>query len=130
MGFEKVYNLYVFEPILVHGTMLLKASLHGAKKKRGGWVGRSPPPICKHKVFITGSEPVHMGSVLAGRMMLEVVLHSLKKRGGWGRRSPPFANRLPACGVEKVRMASVFASPGVGGKQPPRLQIDCLHGGI
>ena len=60
-----------------------------------------------------------MGSVLAGRMMLEVVLHSLKKRGGWGRRSPPFANRLPACGVEKVHMAAVSASPGVGGKAAP-----------
>ena len=86
MGFEKVYNLYVLEPILVHGTMLLKASLHGVKRKRLG--GRSPP-ICKHKVFIAGSEPVHMGSVFAGKRILEVFLHSLKQRGGWGSRSPP-----------------------------------------
>ena len=48
-------------------------------------------------------------------MILEVFLHSLKSAGVGGDLAPPFANRLPACGVEKVHMASVFASPGVGG---------------
>ena len=58
-----------------------------------------------------------MGSVFAGRMILEVFLHSLKKRGGWGRRSPPICKYT--CGVEKVHMASAFANPGVGGKAAP-----------
>ena len=66
---------------LVHGAMFLKASLHGLKSKTGGLGGGggAAPPICKHKVFMTGSERVHMGSVFAGRMMLEATLHSLKK---------------------------------------------------
>ena len=38
-----------------------------------------------------GSERVHMGSVFAGRMILDVALHSLKKHGGWGDIAPPFA---------------------------------------
>ena len=29
-----------------------------------------------------------MGSVFAGRMILDVALYSLKKCGGWGGRSP------------------------------------------
>ena len=29
-----------------------------------------------------------MASVFAGRMILEVFLHSLKKGGGWGSRNP------------------------------------------
>ena len=41
----------------------------------GGGRGRSPP-ICKHSVVMTGSERVHMGSVFAGRMMLEATLLS------------------------------------------------------
>ena len=55
--------------------MFLKASLHSLKRKPGvggGWA----PPICKHSVFMTGSERVHMGSVFAGRMMLEATLLS------------------------------------------------------
>ena len=60
-----------------------------------------------------------MGSVFAGRMILEVLLHSLKNLGVGGNVTRPFANRLPACGVEKVHAASVFASPGVGGKAAP-----------
>ena len=40
-----------------------------------------------------------MGSVFAGRMILDVALYSLKKRGGWG------------------------------GRRPPNLQTDCLHDG-
>ena len=46
----------------------------------GGGVGEAqpPPPICKHNVFVTGSGRVHMGSVFAGRMMLEATLLSLK----------------------------------------------------
>ena len=49
MGFEKVYNLYVLEPNLVHGTMLLKASLHGVKRKRLG--GRSPPHLQTQSLY-------------------------------------------------------------------------------
>ena len=30
-----------------------------------------------------------MGSVFAGRMILDVALYSLKKHGGWGGRSFP-----------------------------------------
>ena len=63
---------------LVHGAMFLKASLHGLKRKPGGLGGRSPP-ICKHNVFMTGSEKAHMGSVFAGRMILEATLLSLTK---------------------------------------------------
>ena len=85
--------------ILADDAMFLKASLHGVKKKAGGVGGSPPPPICTHDVFITGSERGHMGSVFAGRMILEVLLHSLSKRGAWGRRSPH------------------------------NLQTDCLHGG-
>ena len=57
-----------------------------------------------------------MGSVFAGRTILEVFLQSA---GVGGDVAPTFANRLPACGVEKVHMASVFASPGVVGKVAP-----------
>ena len=54
--------------------------VHGVKKARGlgGGGAQHPLPICKHNVFITGSERVHMGSVFAGRMMLEATLLSLK----------------------------------------------------
>ena len=62
-------------------------------------------------------------------MILEVFLHSLKSAGVGGDLAPPFANRLPACGVEKVHMASVVASPRGWGERP-RLQIECLHDGI
>ena len=59
--------------------MFLKASLHSLKRKRGvggGGGGEWAPPICKHNVFMTGSERVHMGSVFAGRMMLKATLLS------------------------------------------------------
>ena len=56
MSFEKLENNFVFGASLVHGVMFLKASLHGLKRKRGA-------PICKHNVFMTGSERLHMGSV-------------------------------------------------------------------
>ena len=64
--------------------MLLKTSLRSLKRKRrggGGWGGLGggggrSPPICKHSVVMTGSERVHMGSVFAGRMMLEATLLS------------------------------------------------------
>ena len=104
-GFENVYNNYLFETVLVDGTMFFSDVLQSKPTRRkkkagglgGGGGGRSPPPICKHNIFITGSERVHMASVFAGRMILEVFLHSLKKRTGWGGRSfPPFASRLPA----------------------------------
>ena len=45
-----------------------------------------PPPFNTHDVFITRSESGHMGSVFAGRMILDVALYSLKKCGGWGGR--------------------------------------------
>ena len=88
MVFEQVYNNYAREASLADDAMFLKKSCTG---------GRKPPPICTHDVFITGSERGHMGSVFAGRMILDVALYTLKKRGGLGRTSPPqFANRLPA----------------------------------
>ena len=70
--------------------MFLKASLHGTARLKeraggvwgGGWGGgRSPPPICKHNVFMTGSERVDMGSVFAGKMIPKAILHILKKTG-------------------------------------------------
>ena len=79
MSFEKLYNNFVFGASLLHGVMFLKTSLHSLKRKQGGGGevggGRSPP-ICKHSVVMTGSERVHMGSVFAGRMMLEATLLS------------------------------------------------------
>ena len=44
------------------GAKILEVSLHGVKKKRG--------------TFITGSEGVHMGFVLASRMIAAAILHS------------------------------------------------------
>ena len=55
--------------------MFLKASLHSLKRKRGVG-GMGAPRVCKHNVFMTGAERVHMGSVFAGRMMLEATLLS------------------------------------------------------
>ena len=37
------------------------------------------PPFCKRDVFLTGSERVHVGSVFAGRMILEASLLSIQK---------------------------------------------------
>ena len=34
--------------------------------------------MCKHNAVMTGSERIHMGSVFAGRMMLEATLLSIK----------------------------------------------------
>ena len=60
--------------------MFLKASLRGLKDSGGvGGGGGAAPPICKHNVVMTGSERVHMGSVFAGNMIPEAMLHSLKK---------------------------------------------------
>ena len=67
----------MFDASLVNGAMFLTTSLHGLKRKRGVGGG---PPICKHNVFMTGSERVHMGSVFAGRLIVEATLPSLKKR--------------------------------------------------
>ena len=72
----------MFDASLVHGAMFLKASLHGLKRQQRGWgggMGDPPPPICKHNVFMTGSERVHTGSVFAGKMIPEAMLHSYKK---------------------------------------------------
>ena len=67
----------MFDAGLVHGAMFLKASLHGLKRQRGGWGGGGQaPPICKHNVVMSGSERVHMGSVFAGKMTPEAMLHS------------------------------------------------------
>ena len=77
MSVEKPYNNFVFGASLLHGVMFLKTSLHSLKRKRGGGgLGGAQPPICKHSVVMTGSERVHMGSVFAGRMMLEATLLS------------------------------------------------------
>ena len=54
----------------------MKESLHGFKRKRGGLAAA---PICKHNVFMTGSERVHMGSFFAGKKTPKAILHSLKK---------------------------------------------------
>ena len=88
-GIEKLYNSCAREASLADGAVFLKASLHGVKRKLGGWGGAQPPRICTHDVFITGSERGHMGSAFADRMILAVALYSLKKCGGWGGRSPP-----------------------------------------
>ena len=63
----------MFGASLLHGVMFKPAQ---PKKKAGVWGGGWGPPICKHIVFMTGSERVHMGSVFAGRMMLEATLLS------------------------------------------------------
>ena len=65
----------MFDASLVHGAMFLKASLRGLKRQRGVG-GGAAPPICKHNVVMTGSERVHMGSVFAGKMIPEAMLHS------------------------------------------------------
>ena len=69
----------MFDASLVHGAMFLTTSLHGLKRKPGGWGGEPPPPFANIIVFVTGSERVHMGSVFAGRMILEATLLSLTK---------------------------------------------------
>ena len=71
----------MFGATLVHGVMSLKASLHGLKRKWGGWGvgGGVGGGICQHNIFMTGSDRVHMGSTFAGRMMLEATLLSSKK---------------------------------------------------
>ena len=40
--FEKLYNNYVLEPVLVDGTMLFETSLHGVERKRRGWAQPHP----------------------------------------------------------------------------------------
>ena len=92
MVLEQVYNNYAREASLADDAMFWKESLRGVKKQARGLGGAQPPPtppICTHDVFITGSERGHMGSVFAGRMILDVALYSLKKCGVWGRRRPP-----------------------------------------
>ena len=90
MLFEQVYNNYAREASLADDAMFLKESLHGRS---------TPPPICTHDVFITGSERGHMGSVFPGRMILDVALHSLIKHGGWGGRSSPVCKQSLHHGV-------------------------------
>ena len=58
----------MFDASFVHGAMFLKASLHGLTS-----------PFA-NTTFMTGSERVHMGSVFAGKMIPEAMLHT-KKRG-------------------------------------------------
>ena len=53
----------MFDASLVQGAMFLKASLHGLKRQRGVG-GPQPPPFANTNVVMTGSERVHMGSIL------------------------------------------------------------------
>ena len=74
---KKSHNNYVFDAILVDGAILLKDSLHGAKKKAGGLGGAQPHPFAN--IFITGSG------------FLKTSLHGVIKKagGGWGGEPPP-----------------------------------------
>ena len=66
----------MFDASRVHGAMFLTTRLHGLKKKPGVGEGGAAP-ICKHNVFMTGSEGAHTGSVFACRMTLEATLLNL-----------------------------------------------------
>jgi len=88
MSIVKLENNYMLDASLVHGAMFLKASLHGLKRKQGGWGRAQPPHLQTQRLY--GSEiRVHMGSVLAGRTILE------ENEGVGGDAAPHFANRLP-----------------------------------
>ena len=82
-GIEKLYNSCARGTSLADGAMFLKTRMHGVKRKLGVG-GGAAPPICKHNLFVMGSERVHMGSDFAGRMILDVALHSLKSTGVGG----------------------------------------------
>ena len=59
------------------------------KKSEGLWGGGGAAPAFAN-TFITGSERVQKGSVVAGAKILEVSLHGvIKKCGSWGGCSPP-----------------------------------------
>ena len=72
MSFDEFYNNYVLDVVLVHGAMFLKASLHGLKRKAGGLGGAQPPPLAD----TTFLSRILMGSVLAGRMILEAIANT------------------------------------------------------
>ena len=100
---KKRHNNYVFDAILV--LMVRFSCLHGAKKSWGVGGGAAPPFA---NTFVTGSERVHMGSLLV-RRYLKLACMVLKKAGGWGGgAAPPFANTF-ITGSERVHMGSVFA---------------------
>ena len=95
-GLENVPNNWVLHAIiLVDGAMFLKASLHGLKKRGGVGAAPPPPPICKTP--LSRVPKVHMGSVFAGKVILEATLRSLK------------------------------IMPGVWGEAALRLQTDCVY---
>ena len=105
--------------------------LRGSGGRRGA-ARPPPPPICKHNACITGSESVHRGSVIAGRMLVEASLHGLEKRRGWRDRQPPVCSLYKQiawlmdseefCGryvFEKSKLAQLKKeSRGVEGVQP------------
>ena len=101
----------MFDASPVHGAMFLTTSVHGLKRKRGAW-GAYPPPICKHNVFMTGSEMVHMGSVFAGKMIPEAILHSIKTRG---THLPNWKQTASMMSFEKLQNNFVFGASLVHG---------------
>ena len=56
------------------------------QKKSWGVGGGAAPPFAN--TFVTGSERVHMGSLLV-RRYLKLACMVLKKAGGWGGGQPP-----------------------------------------
>ena len=112
---EQVYNSYAREASLADDAMFLKESLHGVTRKLGGWGGGAarspPPPICTHDVFVTGSERGHMGSVFAGRMILDEALYSC---AGVGEDVAPPICKQTAC------MMGLFPTDHGTGCQRPR----------
>ena len=89
-----------------------------------------------------------MGSVFAGRMILDVALYSSKKCQGWGGRSPAVRKWTASMMGLKSSLAVVRVKPangamflkaslhgverkrgGLGGRSPPHLQTQPLcHG--
>ena len=90
---NKRHNNCVFDAILAD-AIFLKDSLHGAKKKRGGW-GQPPPPFAN--IFVADSG------------FLRTSLHGIQKSGS---PPPPFANTF-ITGFERVHMGSVFAGANI-----------------
>ena len=57
MVFEQLYNNYAREASLVDDAMFLKESLHGVKRKPGGWA----PPM---RGFFDGPEPYRLSGII------------------------------------------------------------------
>ena len=67
----------MFGASLLHGVMFLKASLRSLKRKRGvGGGGIGAPHLQTQRLYDGFWEGPYMGSVFAGRMMLEATLLS------------------------------------------------------